>query len=48
MLILKFTQTADLVAANATEEEKIMAMMTQSTKDYDSSQWDIDLFLLAP
>ena len=32
-----YLQTADLVRANASEDDKIMAMMKQSTKDYDTS-----------
>ena len=32
-----FLQTADLVRANASEDDKILAMMRQSTKDYDTS-----------
>lgn len=35
MLLL---QTPDLVNANASEDDKIQAMMTQSTKDYDQSK----------
>lgn len=31
-------QTADLVNANATEEEKVKAMISQSAEGYDSSQ----------
>lgn len=32
-------QTADLASANASEEEKVRAMMNQSSKDYDPSRY---------
>ncbi|XP_064632657.1 E3 ubiquitin-protein ligase RBBP6-like [Lineus longissimus] len=35
----KLTETADLSSAAASEEDKIRAMMVQSTKDYDSSNY---------
>lgn len=31
-------QTADLANANASEDDKMKAMMAQATKDYDSSK----------
>lgn len=33
------TQASDLSRVEATEEEKIRAMMTQSTQDYDPSKY---------
>ena len=35
----ELTNTSDLVTANATEDDKIKAMMKQSTKDYDPSTY---------
>lgn len=32
-------QTADLASANASEEDKVKAMMNQSSKDYDPSRY---------
>ena len=32
-------QTADLASANASEEDKVKAMMTQSSKDFDPSRY---------
>lgn len=33
------SQTADLASANASEEDKVKAMMNQSSKDYDPSRY---------
>ena len=33
------SQTADLASANASEEDKVAAMMNQSSKDYDPSRY---------
>lgn len=32
-------QTGDLASANASEEDKVKAMMNQSSKDYDPSRY---------
>lgn len=32
-------QTADLASANASEEDKVKAMMNQSSKDFDPSRY---------
>ena len=36
--VIVYFQTSDLASANAPEEDKIRAMMVQSTKDYDQNK----------
>ncbi|CAH1794729.1 unnamed protein product [Owenia fusiformis] len=44
----QLTETADLASANASEENKILAMMSQSTKEYDSSNYQRTRFMPRP